>query len=64
MSSRAASSTTALRRTPSARLKARSIALLKGIVKKPANPVSIEEMNRAIAERGHPAQGNKIAHHR
>jgi AbrB family looped-hinge helix DNA binding protein len=42
----------------------RSIALLKGIVKKPANPVSIEEMNRAIADQGHPAQGNQIAHHR
>ncbi|CAN7786460.1 AbrB/MazE/SpoVT family DNA-binding domain-containing protein [Caballeronia sp. LjRoot34] len=30
----------------------RSLASLKGIVKKPANPVSIEDMNRAIAEQG------------
>ncbi|MGN7981894.1 AbrB/MazE/SpoVT family DNA-binding domain-containing protein [Burkholderia sp. 22313] len=28
----------------------RSLASLKGIVKKPAKPVSIEEMNRAIDE--------------
>jgi AbrB family looped-hinge helix DNA binding protein len=30
----------------------RSLASLKGIVKKPAKPVSIEDMNRAIAEKG------------
>ncbi|WP_345816690.1 AbrB/MazE/SpoVT family DNA-binding domain-containing protein (plasmid) [Paraburkholderia sp. PREW-6R] len=30
----------------------RSLALLKGVVKKPANPVSIEDMNLAIAEQG------------
>ncbi|RAS15463.1 AbrB/MazE/SpoVT family DNA-binding domain-containing protein [Paraburkholderia bryophila] len=30
----------------------RSLASLKGIVKKPAKPVSIEDMNRAIAEQG------------
>ncbi|WP_429488452.1 AbrB/MazE/SpoVT family DNA-binding domain-containing protein [Paraburkholderia sp. RAU6.4a] len=29
-----------------------SLASLKGIVKKPAKPVSIEDMNRAIAEQG------------
>ncbi|WP_296658761.1 AbrB/MazE/SpoVT family DNA-binding domain-containing protein [Paraburkholderia sp.] len=30
----------------------RSLASLKGIVKKPAKPVSIEDMNQAIAEQG------------
>jgi antitoxin PrlF len=30
----------------------RSLASLKGIVKKPAKPVSIEDMNRAIAGQG------------
>ncbi|WP_250475603.1 AbrB/MazE/SpoVT family DNA-binding domain-containing protein [Caballeronia sp. GAFFF1] len=30
----------------------RSISSLKGIVKKPDSPVSIEDMNRAIAEKG------------
>lgn len=30
----------------------RSLASLKGIVRKPAKPVSIEDMNRAIAEQG------------
>ena len=30
----------------------RSLTLLKGIVKKPAKPVSIEDMNRGIAEQG------------
>ena len=30
----------------------RSLALLKGVVKKRANPVSIEDMNLAIAEQG------------
>ena len=30
----------------------RSISLLKGIVKKPDSPVSIDDMNRAIAEKG------------
>lgn len=30
----------------------RSLASLKGIVQKPGKPVSIEEMNRAIAEQG------------
>ena len=30
----------------------RSLASLKGIVKKPAKPVSIEDMNRTIAEQG------------
>ncbi|MBP0592645.1 AbrB/MazE/SpoVT family DNA-binding domain-containing protein [Paraburkholderia sp. LEh10] len=30
----------------------RSLASLKGIVKKPVKPVSIEDMNRAIAEQG------------
>lgn len=30
----------------------RSLASLKGIVKKPGKPVSIEDMNRAIAEQG------------
>ncbi|VWC86934.1 AbrB family transcriptional regulator [Burkholderia lata] len=30
----------------------RSLASLKGIVRKPSKPVSLEEMNRAIAEQG------------
>jgi AbrB family looped-hinge helix DNA binding protein len=30
----------------------RSVSSLKGIVKKPVSPVSIEDMNRAIAEKG------------
>lgn len=30
----------------------RSISSLKGIVKKPDSPVSIDDMNRAIAEKG------------
>jgi antitoxin PrlF len=30
----------------------RSLASLKGVVKKPAKAVSIEEMNRAIADQG------------
>lgn len=30
----------------------RSLVALKGVVKKPAKPVSIDEMNRAIAEQG------------
>ncbi len=30
----------------------RSVTSLKGIVKKPAAPVSIEDMNQAIAEQG------------
>ncbi|MBR8279101.1 AbrB/MazE/SpoVT family DNA-binding domain-containing protein [Burkholderia vietnamiensis] len=30
----------------------RSLTSLKGIVKKPSKPVSIEEMNRAIADQG------------
>ncbi|KWF18987.1 AbrB/MazE/SpoVT family DNA-binding domain-containing protein [Burkholderia pseudomultivorans] len=30
----------------------RSLTSLKGIVKKPAKPVSIEDMNRAIADQG------------
>ncbi|MFB9127409.1 AbrB family transcriptional regulator [Paraburkholderia dipogonis] len=30
----------------------RLLALLKGIVKKPAKPVSIEDMNHAVAEQG------------
>jgi antitoxin PrlF len=30
----------------------RSLASLKGIVKKPAKPVSVDDMNRAIAEQG------------
>ncbi|MDN7875060.1 AbrB/MazE/SpoVT family DNA-binding domain-containing protein [Burkholderia aenigmatica] len=30
----------------------RSLAALKGIVKKPAKPVSIDDMNQAIAEQG------------
>jgi antitoxin PrlF len=30
----------------------RPLTSLKGIVKKPANPVSIEDMNRAVAEQG------------
>ena len=30
----------------------RSLAALKGIVKKPPKPVSVEEMNRAIGEQG------------
>jgi AbrB family looped-hinge helix DNA binding protein len=29
-----------------------SLASLKGVVRKPAKPVSIDDMNRAIAERG------------
>lgn len=34
----------------------RSLASLKGIVKQPAKPVSIEDMNQAIAEKGTPAR--------
>ncbi|CAB3663363.1 AbrB/MazE/SpoVT family DNA-binding domain-containing protein [Trinickia soli] len=34
----------------------RSLASLKGIVKKPAKPMSIEDLNRAIAEQGASAQ--------
>ena len=30
----------------------RSVTALKGIIRKPAKPVSIEDMNAAIAERG------------
>ncbi|MEW6345928.1 MAG: AbrB/MazE/SpoVT family DNA-binding domain-containing protein [Pseudomonadota bacterium] len=30
----------------------RSVTALKGIIRKPARPVTIEEMNAAIAERG------------
>ncbi|MDF3831636.1 AbrB/MazE/SpoVT family DNA-binding domain-containing protein [Cupriavidus basilensis] len=30
----------------------RSVAALKGIIRKPAKPVSIEDMNTAIAEQG------------
>ena len=30
----------------------RSVTALKGIIRKPAKPVSIEEMNAAIAEQG------------
>jgi len=30
----------------------RSVTALKGIIRKPAKPVSIEEMNAAIAEKG------------
>ncbi len=30
----------------------KSVKALKGIIRKPAKPVTIEEMNRAIAKRG------------
>ncbi|MGU2445385.1 AbrB/MazE/SpoVT family DNA-binding domain-containing protein [Burkholderia cenocepacia] len=33
-------------------LATRSLAALKGVVKKPAKPVSINDMNQAIAEQG------------
>jgi len=33
-----------------------SVTALKGIIRKPAKPVSIEEMNEAIAEQGRSAR--------
>ena len=38
-----------------------SLASLKGIVKKPANPVSIDDMNRVIAGRGTISTSNHSA---